>query len=265
MDSMTEFESEQPPVLKPAAPPPPTSTLLARLLNIFAIPGLVFEEVRVSRHKWSNWLLPMLLSCMVLAAWGCVILATPAMQTKIAKMREQQTEVMRDAVAKGKQTQAEADQFLKAVDLVTQPEVMRALAVGGGVAIGVLRLAWWAFLLWVLARAFLRVRILFSKAMEAAGLASMIAILSTVVLCVLTIETKGAERGLVVSDLPSADTGPLVVVMLNLLRFWLLAVLSTGLARLTGAPWFRAALLVFIAWLIGDLIGLLIGAGAAMG
>ena len=262
---MTEFESEQPPVLKPAAAPTPTSSLLARLLNIFAIPGTVFEEVCVSRHKWSNWLLPMLLSCVVLAGWGCVILATPTMQTKIAKMREQQAEMMREAVAKGKQTQAEADQFLKAVNLVTQPEVMRALAVGGGLAIGVLRLAWWAFLLWVLARAFLRVRIPFSKAMEVTGLASMITILSTVVLFLLTVETKGAERGLMVSDLPSADSNPLVIVLLNLMRFWFLAVLSTGLARLTGALWFRTALLVFISWMLGDLLLLLFGAGAAMG
>jgi hypothetical protein len=180
-------------------------------------------------------------------------------------MRKQQAQFINEAVSKGKQTQAEADQFLKAVDMITQPAVMRALAVGGGLAIGALRVCWWAFLLWLLARAFLRVRIPFPKALEVAGLASMITLLSTVVMLVLTVERKASGGGLAVSDLPTAGSGVFVVVLLNLLRFWLLAVLSTGLARLTGMPWFRAALLVFISWMLGDLLLLLVGVGAGAG
>lgn len=258
MGSMTEFESEQPPVLKPAAATP-TSSLLARLLNIFAIPGTVFEEVQFSRHKWSNWLLPMLLSCMLFAAWGCVLLATPVVRTGITKLPESVSE----AVAKGRVSQAEADQLLKIVDLMEkQPEILRVLFVGCGVAIGLLRLAWWAFVLWVLARAFLHMRIPFSKTMEVAGLASMVTILNIVVLLVLTIKPKGGpEGGLMVLNPPLVDASPLVTVLLTLMQFWFLAVLTTGLARLTGALWVRAALLVFISWMMADLLRLLLGVG----
>lgn len=56
-------ETNPPPA--PANSPLSTS-LIARWLNVFVTPGEVFEEVKASPPASSNWLVPLLLSCLVL-------------------------------------------------------------------------------------------------------------------------------------------------------------------------------------------------------
>jgi len=53
---------ETPPALPPELPAsqPPTTSLAARLMNVFAVPGEVFDEVKASAHSAGNWLLPAL-------------------------------------------------------------------------------------------------------------------------------------------------------------------------------------------------------------
>jgi len=43
----------------------PASSLGGRLVNMFAAPGDVFEEIRTSTPSSANWLVPLLLSCLV--------------------------------------------------------------------------------------------------------------------------------------------------------------------------------------------------------
>lgn len=268
---MPEPESELPPVLKPAPPvaPAPVSPLLARLLNVFAIPGRVFEEVRVSRHSIGNWLVPTLLCCLALAASGYVVLSIPSVWKKVPELRERQAAALDEAVAAGKITREEADQSLQVVDGFMQPAVLKSVASAGGLLWGAVRLFWWSFVLWLLARAFLRQPIPYRKAMEVAGLGSMIALLSTAVMLVLTVnigESFGASGfALSVSDITSPDHRTLASVALNAVNFWMVAVLGIGLARLTGAPWFRATFLIVAYWLLSDLALLLIGAGSMAG
>jgi len=46
---------------QPALPATPKMSLPARLLNVFAVPGEVFEDVKASVFCSSNWLIPALL------------------------------------------------------------------------------------------------------------------------------------------------------------------------------------------------------------
>jgi hypothetical protein len=105
--------------------------------------------------------------------------------------------------------------------------------------------------------------------MEVAGLASMVALLSTVIMLALTVnigESFGASGfALSVTDITATDHRTLAALVLNGVNFWMVAVLGTGLARLTGVPWFRATFLVVAYWLLSDLFLLLIGAGAMAG
>ena len=265
---MSEPDPDRPPVLKPAVPnlPPVASALYARLLNVFAMPGHVFEEVRVSRHSVGNWLVPTLLCCVALAISGYVVLSIPSVWKKVPELREHQAKTLDEAVAAGKITRDEADASLKAVDSFMQPAVLKSLAVGGGLIWGVVRLFWWSFILWLLARAFLRCRIPYHKAMEVAGLTSMIALLSTVVMLVLVVNIGesfgGSGFALSVTDITAEGHQKVASVALNLVNFWVVFVLGTGLARLTQVPWFRAAFLVVAYWLLSDLLLLLLGAGA---
>ena len=53
----------------------------------------------------------------------------------------------------------------------------------------------------------------------------------------------------------------LVAVAQNALNFWLIAVLGTGLARLTGVPWVRGAFLVVAYWMASEFLLLVLGIG----
>ena len=259
---------------KPApVAPPPSSSLLARLLNIFAIPGQVFEEVRHARHSIGNWLLPTLLCAIALGVSGYVVLSTPTVwkeiTTRQAKLREREASTLAELVQAGKTTQAEADKVLETFDTVTQPAVMKGAAATGGFTIGLVRVFWWGFVLWLLARGFLRSPIRYGKALEVAGLASMIDLLIRIVTLVLMVnfgKSFGAAGfSLAVSDFGGSGIQTVVAVALNLGTFWLVGVLGVGLGRLTGAPWFRAAFPVLAYWMASEFLLLLLGWGAMPG
>jgi hypothetical protein len=270
---MTEFDQDLPPVLEPAPAPavPPESSLLARLLNVFAIPGRVFEEVRgAARHRIGNWLVPALLSSVALALAGWVMLSMPTVWQQLAeqqaKFRAHQAAALAESVTAGKLTPSEVEQSLKVFDVVTRPAVMKSAAAAGGLAYGLGRVFWWAFVLWLLARTFLRRPVRYCKALEVAGLASMVALLSTVVMLALSVNVAQSFGpsgfALSVSDFAAPGRQTLTAVALNGTNLWLITVLGIGLARLTGVPWFRGTFLVLAYWLLTDSLLLLLGRGA---
>jgi hypothetical protein len=270
---MSEPENELPPLLEPVSVPPapePASPLVLRLLNVFAVPGHVFDEVRVSRHSAGNWILPTLLCCVALAVSGYVALSVPSVWKAVSErqeeFRKQQAATLDKSVAEGKITRAEADETLAALDKVTQPAVLKAFAAAGGFFWGGVRVFWWGLVLWFLARRFLRRPIVYAKALEVAGLGSMIALLSIVVMLVFTVnvgKSFGASGfSLSVTDIGSEGQQFVASIVLNVVNFWIIAVLGIGLARLTEVPWFRATFLVLAYWLLTDLLLLLLGVGS---
>jgi len=273
---MSEDENDLPPVINPAPaspPPPPASSFGARLLNIFAIPGQVFAEVRQVRHSVANWLVPALLCAAAMAAMTVAMLSMPTIQKEVAiqqnKMRESQAAALAESVKAGKTTPAEAEQAEQAMEAVTKPAIMSLAAAVVGFMVGLGRVFWWAFVLWVLARSFLRRPIPYGKALEVAGLASMISLLTTLVVLVLLVnvgKSFGAEGfTLSVTDFAGAVKPTTALTLMSFLKtgldFWLVGVLGIGLAQLTGVPRFRGIFLVLGYWLLTEFAFLLAGRG----
>ena len=269
---MSDFENDLPPVLesKPApVPPSPSTSLLARLLNVLAIPGQVFEEVRDTRHSVWNWLVPVPLYAISLALFTLIFFSIPAIQKmwseQQSKMREAQASSLAEGVKAGTIKQADADQALAALDSLARPRVVKSMAMAGGFGFGLVRIFWWAFMLWFLARAALKLPIRYGKALEVAGLASVVAVIGNVAVVALTVNfTKtfsGDGLALSVADFDSSGHQMLVAVAQNALNFWLIAVLGTGLARLTGVPWVRGAFLVVAYWMASEFLLLVLGIG----
>src|SRR6266567_4780149 len=115
---------EPPPIQESPAPPPvpPRTSLVARLLNVFAVPGDVFEEVKTSLFNPSNWLVPLCISVLVGAVSAVVIFSQPAI---MQQMREQQAKALDDKVKAGKITQADADKVTAMTEKVMTPGVMK--------------------------------------------------------------------------------------------------------------------------------------------
>jgi hypothetical protein len=250
-----------PDVSRDATPPPPTS-LAARLLNVFAVPGQVFAEVKAGRVCIGNWLVPAFLSALVAVFTAVVIVSHPAFQRQMHDLTERQAKVVDQQVKAGKVKQADADRAMGFVRAITQPGAIKTLASMAVAVIGFARVFWWAFLLWLLSRLFLKVRFGYPKALEVAGLGLMISVLGTIVTLLLMVNLPSLfatpNLAVAVSDLDAIRKSPLLLVASNVFAFWLIGVFSVGLAKLASVPFIRAAWLVFAAWLIQESIFVLL-------
>jgi hypothetical protein len=237
-------------------PKPPAMSLAARLVNVFAIPGEVFAGVKAGHICVGNWLVPALLSAVVGVLTAIVIVSQPALQRQMHDRIEKQANVLDQQVKSGKAKQADADRALAFTRAITAPAALKILGSMAAALVGVTRVFWWAFVLWLLGRLFLKVRLGYLKTLEVAGLGLMISVLGTVVTLLLMVNLPrlfaSPNLALALSDFDASGKSPLLLGVAYVFSFWLVAVFSVGLARLASVPFLRAAWLVFAAWLIQD-------------
>ena len=224
-------------------------SLPARLMNVFAIPGDVFEEAKNSAPSVANWLMPALLFAIVGTISAIIVFSQPAI---IQQIHEQQARTMDDQVKAGKMTQAQADQAMAVTEKITGPTMMKIIGSIGAVFAGFMRVFWWGFILWLLGLLFLKTKFSYLKAVEAAGLATMISILGSIVTLLLTVnfgKPSEPNLALVVGKSDPGNKAHLLLGAANVFSFWLVGVMAAGLARLSGARFAKAFLLVMGYWL----------------
>ena len=117
-----------------------------------------------------NWLLPALLSAVVGAFTMIVVFSQPSIQKQVRELGEQQAKAVEQQVKAGKVTQADANQVEAVTRRITDPVTLKVLGGMAAVLFGVVRVFWWAFLLWLVGRRFLKAQFGYLKALEVAGL-----------------------------------------------------------------------------------------------
>jgi len=238
-------------------------SLAARLLNVFAIPGEVFEGVKTSRFAVGNWLVPMFLSGAVLALTGILLALQPAFQKQMHERMDQQAKALQQEVKAGKAKQAEVDRTMASIQAYVAPTVLPVLLGAMAGAIGAVRVVWWALALWLLGRIFLKARLDFMKTLEVAGLGVMIAVLGDAVVLLLMVNLPGlfASPGLAqsVAGLDVLHKSPVLLAVANVFSLWLIGVLAVGLAKLARVPLLRAAWFVLAFWLLQASVMVLLG------
>jgi hypothetical protein len=219
-------------------------SLAARLLNVFAVPGQVFNDVRTTPRTTSNWLIPAVLGAFVGAISAVIIFSQPSILEQFQKENSQ----IQRAVTAGKLS----PEWAKILQTITGPagiRVLGAVAAALGSFAGVL---WWALVLWFLAQRMLRVNVPFGKALEVAGLAMLIEVLGRIVgmLLIVHLGRIGATPSIafVIKDFDVTRKSHLFAAAANVFAFWEVGVRSIGLAKLAGVPYLRAAWLVVTFW-----------------
>jgi VIT1/CCC1 family predicted Fe2+/Mn2+ transporter len=246
---------EEPPIFPPAppeseqAPPPPRTSLGARLLNVFAIPGDVFTEVKSAPPSVGNWLLPALLWIVVSWVGVWLIFSQPAMQHQVIDALEKSVE---KSVAKKHIPKEQADQMRQSIEKYG----IIFTKVGG--AAGVVGIAFaspfaWGLVLWLIGVQVFKGKFGYMKAVEVAGLASTISVLEAVlrVLLVFGLDsiTASPSAALLVKDFdPQKPSHSMLAAATNIMTFWVLMVRAVGLAKLSGKPLMRTAVWVFGIW-----------------
>jgi hypothetical protein len=237
-------------------PPPPSqgvsfepSSLTDRLTNVIAAPGEVFEEIKSAPVSASNWLVPLILSCVVTVAYIWIAFSQPAI---LQSSQEQRIHAMQKKVAAGKLTQAQADQATAITEKFLTPTMMK-IFVGGFLA-----------LLMVAALFLLAVAILlalmcctqarpdYMKVVEVCGLALVIDVPQKI-LRILLVSWKEnllatASPTLFMANPSTTSRTDIFLSMLDVVDLWWLAVLSLGISKVTSVSYRTSAFIVFGVW-----------------
>jgi len=231
-------------------------------LNVFAVPGEVFAEVKAAPSSVANWVVPAVLFAIVGTISAMVIFSQPNI---IQQIREQQAKVMDQQVKAGKMSQTDADKALEIMEKFTGPTMMKLIGAVGSVVVSFGRVAWWGLVLWLMSRWLLKAEIGFVKGLEIAGLATMISVLGSIVsvLLIVNIGKLGAtpSLALAVSDFDATRKSHLFLGAANVFSFWYVGVVAVGLGKLSGVPFLRAAWVVCCFWLLQESLLILAGMG----
>lgn len=242
--------------------PAPVNSLPGRLLNVIAAPGELFDEIKASPASVANWLVPVLLFAIIGVISVCIMFTQPAIQQTI---RDQQVKALDKRVQQGKMTQAQEDQALQVMDKFMGPKMLAVFGSFGVVTNSFISVFWWALVLWLCGRWFLKARFDYLKAAEVAGLSSVIMTLGMVIgtlLCVIVGRLNaGPSLALLVTDFDLSNRVHLLLGAANAIYFWHTAILAIGLAKLSGASTARAMLVVFAYWVLIELLFIAVGLG----
>jgi hypothetical protein len=263
--SCEQFMETIPPTseAQPTAPQPPATPLTAKWLNVIAAPGEVFAEVTAAPRRAANWLVPALLYAVVGVVSVCIIFTQPAIQQTI---RDQQIKALDQRVQQGKMTQAQEDQALQVIDKFMGPRMMAAFGSVFVVMYSFGSVFWWALVLWLLGRWFLKARFDYFKAVEIAGLALVILVLGVVIATLLAVILGrlygGPSLGLLVSDFDPTNRVHLLLGAANVVYFWHTVVLGIGLAKLSGRSSAKTLMVIFTYWIVAELLLIAVGLGS---
>ncbi len=253
------------PVPPPLEPPPataPTTSLAGRLLNVFAAPGEVFDEIKAAPSSVTNWLVPVIIYSVVGVISVCIMFAQPAIQQTV---HDQQVKTMDQQVQQGKMTQAQEDQALQILDKFMGPKMLAALGSVGMVIYSCVSLFGWALVLWLLGRWVLKTQLAYMKILEVVGLSSIIIVLGMVIGTLLAVILGrlyvGPSLALLVSNFDPKNRGHLLLGAANVIYLWHTGVLAIGLAKLSGGSISKVFAVVFGFWVLIELLLIAIGLG----
>lgn len=236
----------------PASGPPElprSSSLMARLFNIIAAPGEVFEEIRFRSESVPNWLVPAVLIIVVGLICNTVIFAQPNIRQQL---RDVMISAMEKQFDKAKVPQEQRQQAIDAVEKIGGiTQMISFYAAPFGVAL--VTPFWWGLLIWLFGKA-LKGQFTYMKAVEAAGLANVLAILESVLRTLLVLVQGNVFASpslmLLIKDYDAQNPMHNLLTLVNAMTFWALAVRSVALAKLSGASFVKAAVWVFGFWVI---------------
>ncbi len=219
----------------PEAPPGEPGPVWSRMVNVLAAPGEVFEEVRAMPPCAANWVLPMLLCALVSAVAMWIVYSQPALQQK---QDEASAAFIQRMVEKGKLKPEQAAAMQASAD---QPKSSLKYSLGPSFGAGVVALAspfWGGLLIWIVGSKVLKGGFSYSKAVEVAGLSTMVDVVGAIVRACLMLAFvslyASASPVLLIKDFDWLNPTHMVLAMLDLFALWLCVVRAIGMAKLGG-------------------------------
>lgn len=236
-------------------------SLGARLTNVIAGPGELFDYLRTANPSVANWLVPALIYMMV--GWACstVIFTQDWVKPQIIRLQE---EGLQQRVDAGKMTEEQAEQMRSYLEKYA---VMGPMIAGYAlpVILGLGGPFLWGLVLWLVGAKALKGKLSYMKAVEIGGLAAVIAALGSVLKTLLILMQgnlmASASPAILISELDPGNPLHAAAGWLDLMVIWGLAIKAMGVAKVAGRPlsgamlWVGGVYAIFAALMIA--LGLL--------
>jgi len=233
----------------PESDPPEPSSLVDRLTNVITAPGELFEEIKRSPVRTSNWLVPLILVCLGGIFYVFMAFSQPGVLRSMEDAREK---AMEKQVAAGKLTQAQADQASAMTARIMTPGLLRIFGVGGAICASVGGLFLMAVAIWLGLKIFAGSKLDYMKAVEVCGLALVIDVPQKIARTWLVTWKENmfvtVSPTLFIANPDMHNRTDVLLSMFDLIDFWWLAVLSLGLSKVASVRYRTAALITFGVW-----------------
>jgi len=234
-------------------------TFAEKLTNIFASPGELFENVRLTQRTTSNWLIPWAIFVLVAILMGQLMIQNASLADQlgatIRKGFDQQ-------VQEGKMSQDQADQVYET--FAKPGSTWFTLAQIGGVTFGSLAALFiLALVYWFVGKTAMNATAPYLKVVEVVGLTFFIATLEQIVttLMMFAVDSLYASPSLAifVSEFNVENKLHVAMAKINIFTFWDLSVVSIGLSKLFQRDLPKVLVLVFALWVLWSLITIFTG------
>lgn len=239
---------------------PKQGSAFARMFNVLASPEEVFNEIKERPVEHSNWIWPAIIWSLI--GIICVELLF-SQEWALHEIQKGQEKAMEAQVAAGKMTQAQADQATQWMGKF-MPIMMKV----GGVIVQLIMAFgvpfFWGFILWLVGVRFFKADFEYMKGVEAAGLAMIIYLIAGVIGILFSFAMGKLSTISAAFFLPEFDftrKSHFALGALNPFYLWFAAVMASATAVLAGVPWGKAAVAVFVAWILSRVVLIFLNLG----
>jgi len=225
-----------------------------KVVNLFASPGELFENVRQTPITHSNWLIPTLILVVVGTLMSYLVMSNPSIADQYARMSSEQVEKqIQKSIQDGRMTEEQAEQAREQASRFGATGMLisrlAASAIGPFFVLFVVGLVYW-----LLGKGVMKAAVPYFKVVEVVGFTFLISVLESIVTTILVITLDRAfatpSLSLFIADFSINDKWHMLAATMNIFTFWNLGVVSIGLSRVFQRDFAKVLVLVVALWLI---------------
>jgi hypothetical protein len=239
-------------------------SFVEKLTNVFASPGELFENVRLTEKTTSNWAVPMIIMIVVVIAMGQIIVHNASLADQLGETIKKGFDKQ---VQEGKMPQERADQayeqFARPGSTMFTIFQIGAIVIGTPIFLFLLGLVYWLLGKWGL-----KASAPYMKVVEVVGLTFFIAVLGSIVttLMMVAMDSIYASPGLgaFVSNFSMENKLHLALAKVNVFTIWSLVVVSSGLAKLFQRDYAKVLVLILVLWVLWFALTIALGINLGM-
>ena len=228
-----------------------------KLVNLFASPGELFENVRLTPKTPNNWIIPVAIMIVVAIAMQQIIMSNPSLADQTKAMVEKATKERLDkAVQSGQMTPEQAEQQREQIENFTNPSsplniAMRIVSVVVFIPVVLFLIA---LVYWLLGKTAMHASAPYMKVVEVVGLTLLIGAVESIVTTVMAVGLDSLHAGpslaVFVQNFDFGNKLHAALAKINIFTIWSIVVTGIGLSKLLQRDLPKVLVLLFALWIL---------------